>query len=525
MKNLYLLFLIVFVFAACNDFLKENPKSQMMTDTFFKNSSDAYSAVNVLYRKGVPSFYSAAINGASNHMWGGFLAGLFDNQYKGEDINRAHNVNVDSNLDNSKLQSLWQNCYEVIVRNANYAIKYIPDCPDLSESQQNQLIAEAKFFRALNYFYLVKMFGPIPLITEPYQSLTDIYVRRSTEIAVYELIVRDLTEAIDMGGLPDKPMSSNGFRVSKGSLMALLADVYLNMAGYPLEDNSKYQSAAQIARTVINNPNYGLIDHANLTNNSAYNILRKSDNEKEYLYTVEYDNAISLGGGYPMYCFSQDASSWGEFPKYGMCNLAYDPVDLLHSLYDIDDDLRYQDNQYFHRQYTQVNGTNKGTVRKFARPFPFFWFEEEAALVTGVSTKDKVHYRLTELYFIAAEAIAKSEGVTEEAAGYLAKIQSRASISRNFEQIKTSLMSLSTDEFVQEVWREKIREMIFECKIWNDITRTRMYPSPGEGIKISFIPLIGATNPFGGTYTAEKIYMPICSQELQRNPELSKDPI
>jgi hypothetical protein len=524
MKNLYLLFLLVFVFITCDDFLKENPKSQIMTDTFFKNSADAYSAVNILYRKGVPSFYSAAVNGASNHMWGGFLAGLFDNQYKGEDINRAHNVNVDANLDNSKLQGLWQSCYEVIVRNANFAIKYIPDCPGLSENERNQLLAEAKFFRALNYFYLVKMFGSVPVITEPYQSLKDIYVRRSSESAVYELIVSDLTEAIDKGKLPDKPMPSNGFRVSKGSLMALLADVYLNMAGYPLEDNSKYQSAAQVARSVINNPNYELIQHIDMAENSAFNILRRSDNEKEYLYTVEYDNIISPGGGYPMYCFSQDASSWGEF-RYGMCNLAYDPVDLLHSLYDVNDDLRYQDNQYFHRQYTQVKGTNKGVVRRFARPFPFFWFEEEAALETGVSTKDKVHYRLTELYFIAAESIARTEGVTQEAAGYLASIQARASISRSFNQIRTDLMSLTVDEFVQEVWREKIREMIFECKIWNDITRTRMYPATGEGIKLSFVPLIGATNPFGGTYTADKIYMPICSQELQRNPELSKEPL
>ena len=315
-ENLYLLFLLVFVFITCDDFLKENPKSQIMTDTFFKNSADAYSAVNILYRKGVPSFYSAAVNGASNHMWGGFLAGLFDNQYKGEDINRAHNVNVDANLDNSKLQGLWQSCYEVIVRNANFAIKYIPDCPGLSENERNQLLAEAKFFRALNYFYLVKMFGPVPVITEPYQSLKDIYVRRSSESAVYELIVSDLTEAIDKGKLPDKPMPSNGFRVSKGSLMALLADVYLNIAGYPLEDNSKYQSAAQVARSVINNPNYELIQHIDMAENSAFNILRRSDNEKNIFILL---NTITLSHLEEdiMYCFSQDASSWGEF-RYGM---------------------------------------------------------------------------------------------------------------------------------------------------------------------------------------------------------------
>lgn len=52
-----------------------------------------------------------------------------------------------------------------------------------------------------------------------------------------------------------------------------------------------------------------------------------------------------------------------------------------------------------------------------------------------------------------------------------------------------------------------------------------MYPASVEGIKLSFVSLIGSTNPFGGTYKEDKIYMPICSQELQRNPELSKEPL
>ncbi len=528
MKKLLLisLFGLVVGLISCEKFLEEHPRSERSTDALFQSPEDAYSAVNILYRKGFPTFYNTGINSAARVMDGGFLAGLFDNQYKGEFLVRCQGLQVDASLDNTQLQAVWTGCYEVIVRNANFALKYIPDCPGLSDGDRNRLLAETKFFRALNYFYLVKMFGAVPLITKTYESLDDMYVPRSSEAKIYALIVQDLTEALSSGGLADKPMPENSFRVSKGSVAALLADVYLNMAGYPVNDVSLYAEAASTAKSLINNVNYALIVNANQSDKSAYNTLRTSDKEKEYLYTYEYDATISTGGGYPMFCFPQEASSWSEFPKYDMCNLGYNPISTLHAVYDHANDLRYQEHQYFHSSYTQTNGIYAGTVRNFNTPIPYFWWEPTAALETGVSTKDKVHYRLAEMYLIAAEAIVKSgNSVTDEAAGYLAAIQHRASLNKTFDEIKTGLMVLSPGEFVKEVWREKIREFMFESKIWYDITRTRMYPAVDGSGKFDFVNLIGTTNYFGGTYTADNLYFPICIQEMQRNPALSEPPL
>lgn len=527
MKKTILIYFIGVVsgFTSCNDFLEEHPQSEMSIESAFTDPSHAFSAVNILYRKGFPAFYHTALNGAARVMDGGFLAGFFDNQYKGEGLVRMQKLQLDASLDNGQVQSIWSGCYEVIVRNANFALKYIPDCPGLTDAERNQLLAEAKFFRALNYFYLVKMFGAVPLITKTYESLDEIYVSRSSEAKIYALIIQDLTDALDHGGLADKPMPENGFRVSKGSVAALLADVYLNMAGYPLNETSKYAHAATIAKSLISNSSYGLITHVDFAENSAYGILRSSDNEREYLYTIEYDATIAVGGGYPMFCFPQEAASWGEFPRYNICNLGYNPISTLHAAYDPVNDLRYRERQYFHSSYMQVNGRFAGTVREFNTPIPYFWWEETAALETGVSTKDKVHYRLAEMYLIAAEALVKSENrVTDEACGYLATIQHRASLNKTYDEIKNELTTLSPDEFVKEVWREKIREFIFENKIWNDITRTRMYPAVDGNGKFDFVNLIGATNYFGGTYTESNLYLPIGVLEMQRNPALS-DPV
>jgi hypothetical protein len=525
MKKLLSLITVILGLSSCQEFLEEQPKSQIATSEFFNSADDAYSAVNILYRKGFPTFYNTSINGAAVMMYGGFLSGYYDNQYKGEFLNRVQNLTVDSNLDNNELQNIWQSCYETIVRNANFAIKYIPGCAGLTDDERSLLIAEAKFFRALNYFYLVKMFGAVPLITDSYESLDNMYIKRSSEEKIYNLIIADLEEALKSSSLKDKPMHENGFRISRGSVQALLSDVYLNVAGYPVKNEAMYAKAAENAIRLISSSSYGLINNGDMKANSAYSILRTSDTEKEYLYTIEHDALIAPGSGYTMFCFPQEASSWGEFPKYVMCNLGYDPLMTLHHAYKTDD-LRYQEQQYFHSKYTQVNGRFAGTVRTFSKPIPYFWWEAQAAQVTGISPKDRVHYRLAEMYLIAAEGLVKSQkSVSPEAATYLATIKHRASMTQTKEQITAELMVLTPDAFVAEVWREKIREFIFENKIWNDITRTRMYPVSTDGKTLTFSPLIGAKNSFGGTYSEKNIYLPICVQELQRNPALADAPL
>ena len=527
MKHIIFFAITTFVlgFTSCESFLEEKPRSQRDKNAYFQTAADGYSAVNSLYRgQGVPSFHDAgSAYMGPRIMYGGYKSGLFDNQYKGQEmfVQYCQNLDIDANVSNGQLQEIWEPTYRAIVRKANYAIKYLPECPGLTDTERRRLIAESKFFRALNYFHLVKMFGAVPLVSEPAESLDNIYVPRSTEARVYEFIVADLESALNDGNLPDVPMHENGFRISKGSVAALLADVYLNMAGYPVNDASKYAEAARVAKTLTNNSNYALIQHTG--NETAYDILRTSDNQKEYLYFIEYDAGISNGGWRPIYSFPNEAATWGEF-SYSITNLSYNPVPLLHAAYDENDDLRFQEGQYFHSSYTQTKGSNAGVVRDFGVKYPYFWFEEEAMLNTNSSVKNQVHYRLTEMYLIAAEAIAQTSGVTDEAADLLATIQDRASMNKTKAQIKASLLALSKDDFIKEVWTEKIRELMFENKIWNDITRTRMYPAL-QGGKFGYVNLIGAQNPWGKTFAEKDLYFPICSQEMSRNPALADSPI
>jgi hypothetical protein len=78
---------------------------------------------------------------------------------------------------------------------------------------------------------------------------------------------------------------------------------------------------------------------------------------------------------------------------------------------------------------------------------------------------------------------------------------------------------LSKDQFIKEVWTEKLRELIFENKIWNDITRTRMYPTTVNNV-FTFVPFVGAQNPWGKTFATKNLLLPFPNDEIQRNPKL-----
>lgn len=528
MKKLIILLAPLFFLVSCEEFLKEEPKSEMSVDQYFSEPAHARNAVNRLYRDGFPGFFYAwsAYRG-STIMIGGYMSGLFDNEYKGQEVHveEAHNLTLGPVNMSGYLDDIWDPCYTAISR-ANNAIKYIPETPGLTSAEAKKLEAQARFFRALNYFHLVKTFGGVPLILEPYESLADLYMERSSASAVYDQIIIDLNYAYEEGGLGDNPMPMNGFRVSKGSVGAVLADVYLTKSGYPVQDDN-YAEAAGIARDIISSGNYGLIQHGAELSNSAYNKMRTSDMEQEYLYVIEYEAGIAESGWLPTYSYPNRAATWGIF-QYSITNNAYRPVDELLQVYDPANDLRFQEKQFFHSEltYTEVVDGVEQEVTKNYEMSPYLWHDDEALFETGRGGKDVAVYRYAEVLLIAAEAIARAEGVTAEAVGYLADVRERGYWQTDRATIEAELSGLSADDFVEEVWKERLRELPLEFSVWNDVQRTRKFPvtneaNPGE---VNFVDVVGHTNVWGATFQEKHLLFPISENEMQRNPNLVQNP-
>src|SRR5690606_6186419 len=145
---------------------------------------------------------------------------------------------------------------------ANVALANIPHV-GLPEEKVNKFLAEARFMRAFYYFHLVRLFGGVPLHLESTTSLDleKLKLPRATVQEVYDAIIADLQFAEIH--LQDRDQVG---RPSKGTAKAYLGEVYLTMAGKPLEQSDKFALASAKLKEVVDNegiygyglmPNYG----------------------------------------------------------------------------------------------------------------------------------------------------------------------------------------------------------------------------------------------------------------------------
>jgi hypothetical protein len=529
MKKKYLSILLTgLISVSCSDFLDEEPKSQMATEQFFSDRDHAFSAVNGLYRTGVLQLFDGSAYAGSPAMFITEMSGFFDNQYKGQEVHVGYAQQLTLNGTNISgyLDDRWFDLYNGIAR-ANLAIKNLATTPDLSEDEISQLEGEARFFRAYAYYFLVRMFGDVPLITVPAQTLADeLYVGRSSVADVYDLIVQDLQFCVNESKMINAPMASDvlnkGGRVTKGAAAAVLAEVYLTMSGYPLQSNH-YADALAVAKRIIAGEfgAHSLVQHDMDgvdvdTERSAYNKIRLADKtQSEYIFYREYDPAISAGE-YARWSVPAFAGLEDKVVKYSVVNGAYIPVKQFVWMYDSVEDLRIQEKQYFHTSITRAGQTYDLKTRT-----PHMWFDETALFETGNSGKDVPIYTYSDVLLIAAEATARTAGVPD-AIPYLGEVRARAYWKQNRAEVEGDLNGLGVEAFVEQVLTERNRELVFEFKTWFDILRTKKYPQTTLATRgtVTYVNVETATNPWGKKYSNTFLLLPLSDAERQRNPAL-----
>ncbi|MEJ5053221.1 RagB/SusD family nutrient uptake outer membrane protein [Sphingobacterium sp. MYb382] len=516
-KNIvYALFVTgLFALSSCTKFLEEDVRSGKTLETYFKTEAQALAQVNSLYRRGAPTNYSSAGSayiGPSASV-NSMLTGYFTNSYEGQELvclyarqlTRQQNVSIVSN----SMNGIWESAYKSIDI-ANGGIKYIPSIA-MNDDRRKVLLAEAKYFRAANYFYLVKMFGAVPLTLAPYENLENLYLPRTEASKIYEIIEADLQEAV--ANLPAKTFATNGHRITKYVAAMTLANVYLQQG--------KNNEAAATAQIVVNS-SHNLTQNQDLAANSAYNQLRKTDDLGEVIYAQEYNGTITNSAWWPTYAFNASATS--VFSTYSIFERVFGPTDQFLNVYAADD-LRIKPNQFFHWQYTNPADTTKKWSSTVAGVW--YFYDEDALLTTGRGTKDWNFYRYPEALLIAAEGIVSGTGaVTAEAVGYLALLKARTSTTgKTVADFTSELQALSKDKFIEEVWNERLREFPLEFKMWDDITRTKKFPVISTTTKgsVSWVNLIGAKNGFGATFKESDLLWPISIEEMQRNPSLTQN--
>lgn len=272
------------LFSCSREFTDRPSEDSISLENYYQNNEQVQGATDGMYYKtwfqfNNKFFYAISEVGSGN---------MYTNS---SDVNAMRNFSInssDAEMFNG-WQSLWAN-----VAQANNLINNLQKRAGAGVSQAviNQALGEAYFIRATAYFYLVRLWGPVPIIIDNEAVAANPKVNTNFTDDVYELIRRDYSKAIEL--LPAKirggDYSSNA-KVSKGSAKAFLAKVYLY--------NKNYTIARQLAEEVINSGEFKL-----LGGTSQYSITSKSfgdlftypnNNNEESIFALQWKGDINYG--------------------------------------------------------------------------------------------------------------------------------------------------------------------------------------------------------------------------------------
>jgi len=458
MKKLSYLFPILLLATACTDVLDRAPQESYTLDNYFQDAEQATQATNAIYSQ---------MRDRETHVFSyiGMTDIVSDDADKGSTANDGFFLQeVDDftlTATNVAPASVWSGYYTGIFR-ANLAIERIPLVPEMDENLRKRLIGEAKFLRGYFYFNLVRWFGDLPLVTEPFPS--EFAIPRSPKSAVYEQIISDLEDAIAV--LPTKSgyAAKDLGRATQGAAKGLLAKVYLTVQNWP--------EAERLALEVINSGQYGLYP-------SYAGLFRKEgENAVESLFEVQ-TAAYETGGGGSQYNEVQGVR--------GDPNLGWGfnrPSNDLLTAYESGDPRREETILYVGEVLpdgSDIVQDNPNIVGE--RYNQKAWVPEH----TGGNDNGPGNIRIlryADILLIAAEAL-NENGKTAMALPYINEVRERArsgsaSVLPNLTLTDPALLR-------QAIWRERRVELALEQHRWFDLVRQQRAATVMQNVGKNFV--------------------------------------
>lgn len=261
-KNcLYILVSTVLLgFTSCVD-LDRYPLEELSDGSFWKTANDAEMIVSDLYR-GLPYWdvdddinSDNAVHGIK---WaaGNVSKGIYDPQ-----------------------DMSWSDNYTNI-RKANLILSKIDEIPDYDQAEKDKVLGQTYFFRAFQYFELIRTFGDVPYIDRPLELSDQEGITRTPRAEVYTKVMADFDKAIEL--LPAEWPDSDYGRVTKGAAMAMKARAALYYGDW--------QIAADNAKKVMDSKLYELYDKDN-TGKYEELFWEKADGCKEFILVRQFKEA------------------------------------------------------------------------------------------------------------------------------------------------------------------------------------------------------------------------------------------
>ena len=474
------------------DFLNRSPYDSVDTSQGFQTLADAEAAINAAYQ---PLQWAKLYN---MRIWtldiiaGNSEVGAGGGTDGEETVDLANFI---ADADNFAALDLWRGPSPGILR-CNFVLQKVP-AMNIDETIKNRILGEAHFLRAHYYFLLVRLFGGVPLQTEPADSDSDLLLPRASAEEVYELIVEDLDQAITL--LPQRSAYTQEHigRATKEAAMAELARVYLTH----YQDYEHYQLVVDLCEE-IRKMGYQLeANYADLWNPSKQNGV-ESIFEVQYYGKTNYD-----------FWSNENQSSWlSTFTgprNSGMAAGCYgwnQPTAEFVSQYETGD-VRKEKTIFYTgcptfdgMTYSSAYSTTGYNVRKFL-------LTKTQSPDYNTSNQNWVVTRYADVLLMKAEAL-NEMGQTTLAEAPLYGVRCRAGLTN-----RSTIEGLSQMQMREKIIHERRMELAFEGHRWFDMIRYK------DNYALNFLHSIGKT-----AATSKHLLLPIPTQEREANPKLTQNP-
>lgn len=458
---------LTLMMAACNDWLEVDSPANRATNDFYKTPVQAEQALLGIYNGllPLPEYTLLMSDGRSDDVW---TEPADDKQRDYVDIS-VFNPNI---YTISTLNKAWEDHYKIIAR-ANLFLEKVEGVEFGATDEvdvKSTFMAEARFLRAFAYFELVRYFGRVPVSTKSLTSDEAMNTPQSEAVEVYEqVIIPDLKYAVER--MQENAYTSGGGIAREGRATqvvakALLGRVYLTMAGYPLNQADKADSARIVLKEVI--------DYADATgkywakDGEEWKRIWISDNDNKYhIFEIQYVAEKDYGNPVVFMSVPNVGTEYVGIQMSGnriTCDAALAEL--------------YEENQADVR-YT-------ATVDEKKRYFTKFFEHKIKRKELGYSDIDgqivdrtyfPINYpliRLEDVMLMYAELV----GPTDEGIALVNRIRTRAGLPELTAAQKTA------ETFGRCVDEERRRELAFEGIRWHDLVRHHTYM---EAVKEKFM--------------------------------------
>ena len=540
---------------SCSDFLDEDPKGQMSEGNVFKSQADLDASIHTIYEK------LNQTQSWTNPMYP---------QWQGDDMtaNPSSNKQAVAALDvfssdgeNKGVKDAWSQHF-ALIKACNWVIENASKTPT-SQEEINIALGNAHFWRAYAYFYLVRVFGPLPMVVTTDPSATN--VAPSSVEEIYNLIVEDLKKA--EGWLPTSyttaPRNHDGVDawVTKQATQSTLAAVYMAMAGYPLNKGKEYYAlAASKAKEVIDaNGTYGFYNDADWSHvySMGHNYNKETilgidnnwnsgswDHDSELTSCCRFEGLGDGGWGDAW----GEIAFWKRYPEGPRKDAVYAPkitfqdgatITKVCNWWDLDAEGKPVVEAYhpmFAIYTVNCDGDNLAK-EKFA---PYNYLEPNYTNMTNGRRHRLIRY--AELLLWYAESAARSGGDLAKAKEYLREVRKRAV--NDVENVtlsdgtKVAIANMTADQLAEACYIEHGWEVAGQ---WTQMVTRRADEFRMNELKKNFDyrvankPVVVAVEN-GKEYTAkesvpvvkstwagdESIYCPYPTTEVEKNPNLKR---